>query len=158
LFAAFTTVNAAGDRKVRGFSLQLAPSQNAIQPGVPVWKAGGPIFVLVLMTNNSNRTVQFSFTNPGRDYEMDVRDASGKPVPESELLRQIKKSAQNGFIEGRNILVVLKPHETAQDTIGVSSFYDLSIPGKYSIKVRRVFPDVGKGFVQSNCLEFTIER
>ncbi|HMD38338.1 MAG TPA: hypothetical protein VKH15_03590 [Candidatus Acidoferrum sp.] len=154
---AWVSVNPAGDRKMRGFALQLVPSQNAIQPGVATWKVGAAAFVLVMMINNSNRTVHYSLTNPGFDWEMDVRDGAGNPVPESQALRKMKQDAQKVLISGRNILGTLKPHETAQDTVEVSCFYDLSRPGKYSIQVQRVFSDVGKEFVQSNRLERTIE-
>jgi hypothetical protein len=100
--------------------------------------------------------VHFSLTNPGLDREMDARDASGNPVPETEEFRKMK---QNGrFMEGRNILVTLKPHETYQDTIEVNYFYDLRSPGKYSIQVRREFSEVGKGFVKSNRLDMTVEQ
>jgi hypothetical protein len=82
-------VLAEGKQKNR-FLLKLAPSQNAIQPGVLFWKLGTAIFVIVTMINESGRVVHYDLTNPGWDYEMDVRDASGNPVPETELLRKLK--------------------------------------------------------------------
>jgi len=146
----------AGDKKINGFALQLAPSQNAVQPGTPVWKAGAAVFVLVKTINNSQQTVHYGLTNPGFDWEMDVRDQAGNPVPETEEFRKMK---QNGsFTAVRNILVTLKPHETGQDTIEVSYFYNLRSPDKYSIQVRREFPEVGKGFVASNRLDMTVEQ
>lgn len=154
---ACVSINPAEDRKTHGFALQLVPSQNAIQPGVPTWKVGAAAYVLVMMINNSNRTVHYSLTKPGFDWEMDVRDGAGNPVSETELLREMKQNAQKGLVSGRNILGILKPHETARDTVEVGSYYDLSRPGKYSIQVQRVFSDVGKEFVQSNRLEMTIE-
>jgi hypothetical protein len=147
---------AGGDKRINGFALQLVPSQNAVQPGTAVWKTGAGVYVLVMTINNSKGAVHFSLTNPGFDWEMDVRNASGNPVPETEEFRKMK---QNGrFIEGRNILVTLKPHETYQDTIPVSYFYNLQHPGKYSIQVRREFPEVGKGFIESNRLDITVEQ
>jgi hypothetical protein len=100
--------------------------------------------------------VHYGLTNPGFDWEMDVRDQAGNPVPETEEFRKMK---QNGsFTAVRNILVTLKPHETGQDTIEVSYFYNLRSPDKYSIQVRREFPEVGKGFVASNRLDMTVEQ
>jgi hypothetical protein len=154
---AAVSVSTNGGKKPRGFALSLVPSQNAVQPGVAVWKAGTNVFVIVQMTNDSNKTVHYSLMNSGYDYEMDVRDASGKPVPETERLRKLKESVQ-GPISGRNILVTLKPHESGQDTVELSSFFDLSSPGRYSIQVRREFPDVGKGLIESNRLEITLEQ
>jgi hypothetical protein len=149
---------AAGDKKTNGFALQLAPSQNAVQPGVAVWKAGAPIFVLVTTINNSLRTVHYSLTNPGFDWEMDVRDESGNVVAETEEFRKMKQDRKNWLTAGRNVLVELKPHETGQDTIEVSYFYNLRSSGKYSVQVRREFPEVGKGFVQSNRLDINVEQ
>jgi hypothetical protein len=59
-------------------------------------------------------------------------------------------------ITGRNIMGSLKPHDTAQDTIEVSDFYDLSRTGEYSVQVQREFPEVGKEPVKSNRLELAI--
>ena len=89
---------------------------------------------------------------------MDVRDASWKPVPETEEFRKQKQNSEHSLAYGRNILVTLKPNETAQDTIEVSGFYDLSNPGQYSIQVRRVFADVGKEAVESNRIALTVVR
>ncbi len=147
---------AEGKQKNR-FLLRLTPSQNAIQPGVSSWKLGTAVFVIVTMINESDRVVHYGLTNPGWDYEMDVRDASGNPVPETERLRKLKENLKNGLIiTDRNILGSLKPHETAQDTIEVSSFFDLSSPGDYSIQVQREFPDVGQSLVKSNRLSLTV--
>jgi hypothetical protein len=157
LAAGFVSV-AGGHRKVHGLTFQLVPSQNAIQPGEPVWKMGAGVCVLVMVINNSKRIVHYTLTNPGFDWEMDVRDASGKPVPETEEFRKQKQNRQQGLVYGRNMLVTLQPNETAQDTIWVSGFYDLSNPGQYSIQVRRVFADVGKEAVESNRIALTVVR
>jgi len=49
-----------------------------------------------------------------------------------------------------------KPHETAQDTIEVSYFYDLRRPGEYSVQVQREFPEIGTEPLKSNRQEFAI--
>jgi len=149
---------AAADKKINGFALQLAPSQNAVQPGTPVWKTDAAVFVLVRTINNSPRTVHYSLTNPGLDWEMDVRDESGNAVSETEEFRKMKQDRKTWWTAGRNMLVELKPHETGQDTIAVSYFYNLKSVGKYFIQVRREFPEAGRGFVESSRLEMTIEQ
>ena len=109
------------------------------------------------MINESDRVVHYGLTNPGWDYEMDVRDASGNPVPETERLRKLKENLKNRTDNYRQKHSrKLKPHETAQDTIEVSSFFDLSSPGDYSIQVQREFPDVGQSLVKSNRLSLTV--
>jgi hypothetical protein len=155
IVAIFAFTGLARSRKVSGFILQLVPSQNAIQPGAATWKTGAPVFLIVTMVNKSKKTVHYSLTNPGFDYLMDVRDGSGTPVPETEHLRQMKEKS-GVRITGRNIMGSLKPHDTAQDTIEVSYFYDLSRTGEYSVQVQREFPEVGKEPVKSNRLELAI--
>jgi hypothetical protein len=147
-----------GAEKAHSLVLQLAPSQNAVTPGVPVWKAGSAVFVLVTAINNSDRTVHYALTSPWFDWGMSLRDNAGNPVPETEAFLKIKKARQNPlFVTSRNILVTLKPHETSQDAIEISYAYDLTKAGEYFLQVRREFPEVGKGPVESNCLELKIE-
>jgi hypothetical protein len=141
------------------FRIELLPTQNAIGPGVATYKAGTPVYVLVRMINDSNGVVHYSLTNPAFDYEVDVREVFGKPVSETERFREMKKNAKenaNIAIVGRFVSCVLKPHKTGQDTIEVSDFYDLSIPGKYSVEIRGKFRDVSENFVISNRLEITV--
>jgi hypothetical protein len=149
--------DAAGKKNIiNGFALRLEASQSAVKPSTLVWKAGTTVSLLVTAINNSERTVHYGLTNPGFDWGIDVRDESGKPVPETEEFRKMKQSGS--FAVGRTILITLKPHETSQDTIEVSYLYDLRSSGKYCIQVRREFPEVGKGFVESNRLDITIEQ
>lgn len=150
-----------GGRKARGFVLELVPSQNATRAGVARWKVDAPAFVLVTMINNTNRTVHYSLRNPAFDYEMDVRDASGTPVPETEWFHKLKQGTESGqirLIEGRNILVTLKPGETGQDTVELSSYYDLGKTGEYSLVIKRKFPDVDTNVIESNRLDLSIVR
>jgi hypothetical protein len=156
--AVFGSAALSKDPGAYGFTLQLVPSQNAVQPGEPVWKEGNTVFVLVMAVNNSDRTVHYSLTNPWSDWEMDVRDEAGKPVPETEEFRKLKQNRAGSLTYGRNILVTLKPHESGQDTIEVSYAYNLSSAGKYFIQVRREFPEIGKAPVESNRLEIKIVR
>ena len=157
LILVVATVAFAGDRKESGFSLDLLPSQNATQPGLAVWRVGTPVFVIVTMVNNSRHIVHYSLTDPAWDYEMDVRDSSGVAVPETEHLHKLKEQLKSGLITTRNILCTLRTHESAQDTIEVSYLYDLSRPGRYSVQVRRQFPEVSKKSITSDTLEFTVE-
>jgi hypothetical protein len=148
----------AGAEKAHSLVLQLAPSQNASTPGVPVWKAGSPVFVLVMAVNNSDRTVHYALTSPWFDWGMDLRDKAGNPVPETEGFLRMKKERQSPlFAISRNILATVKPHETSQDAIEISYAYNLTKAGEYFLQVRREFPEVGKDPVESNRLELKIE-
>lgn len=157
---ALVSASSAGGRKARGFVLELVPSQNATSPGVARWKTGAPVFLLVITVNNTNRTVHYSLRNPAFDYEMEVRDASGTPVPETEWFHKLKQGTESGQIRlvesGRNILVTLNPGETGQDTVELSSYYDLRKAGEYSVTVKRKFPDVDTDAIESNRLDLSI--
>jgi len=140
------------------FAISIAPSQNATQPGEPVWKMGAPVFVIVTMKNNSERTLHLSLTNPAFDYRVTVQDdKSGRPVSETEQYRKMKESKKRHFQNTRFIAVTLKPHDTCQDAIDVSYLYDLSHLGEYSIQVERYEPtELPTGSVQSNVIRATI--
>jgi len=143
------------------FAISIAPSQNATQPGQPVWNVGAPVFVIVTMTNNSSRTLHLSLINPAFDYRMTVLDnATGQPVSETEQYRKMREESQKGvFQAARFEIVTLKPHESCQDTIEVSYLYDLSLPGEYSIQVERDKPtELGKGSGRSNVINAAITR
>jgi hypothetical protein len=140
------------------FAISIAPSQNALQPGTPVWNVGASVFVIVTMTNNSNRTLHLSLINTAFDYRMTVQDdATGQPVSETEQYRKMKESQKSQFQTARFIVVTLKPHESCRDTIDVSYLYDLSPLGEYSIQVEHDKPtELGKGGVRSNVINATI--
>lgn len=152
-FATMVASALAQDEAKVMFAISIAPSQNATEPGTPVWNAGAPVFVIVTMTNNSNRTLHLSLSNPAFDYRMTVQDdATGQPVSETEQYRKMKESQKSHFHTTRFIVVTLKPHESCHDTIEVSYLYDLSLPGEYSIQVERDKPtELGKGRRSVQC-------
>jgi hypothetical protein len=156
ILVAGVSLSSEGHRKP-GLVLQLAGSHDSIFADSAVWKAGEPVRVIVAMINQSKRVVHYSLTNPGWDWQMDVRDSTGKPVGETDLFRKMKENRKNGFIiVSRNIIGTLRPNEKAQDVIEVQEFYDLSRPGEYSLQIQRSFPDVAKGPIKSNRLILTI--
>ena len=139
------------------FSVEILPSQNAIQAGIPMWKAGAPIFLIVKMTNHSQRVLHFAFTNPAFNYRVRVLDTSGQQVPETENLRKMREGLRNGLDAGRNILIEVKPGGTCQDGIEVSFLYDVSKPGEYFVQVERDMPpELGKGVTTSNKIRATV--
>jgi hypothetical protein len=156
MFAAFVSLSAEG-RHNSGFTIELTGSHDSIHSDSAVWRVGEPVRVIVVMNNQSKRAVAFSLTNPGLDWEMDVRDAEGKPVAETDLFRRMKENVKSGqIITGRSMFGTLPPNQKAQDVIEVQGFYDLSRPGEYSIQVQRVFPDVANDPIKSNRLTLAI--
>lgn len=139
------------------FVLQIAPSQNAIQPGTATWKTGAPVFFILTMKNNSQHVLHFALTNPAFNYRAKVLDSHGKPVPETENFRKLREALKSGFFSTRNILVVLKPHETCRDTIEVSYLYELANPGEYTVQIERDMPpELGSGVATSNIVKITV--
>jgi hypothetical protein len=140
------------------FTISIAPSQNATQAGKPVWNMGASVFVIVTMTNNSNRTLHLSLINPAFDYRMTVQDnTTGQPVSETEQYRKMKEAQKSQFQGARLVVVTLKPHESCHDSIDVSYLYDLSHSGEYSIQVERDKPtELGSGGVLSNVIRAKI--
>ena len=112
------------------------------------------------MTNNSERTLHLSLTNPAFDYRVTVQDdKSGQPISETEQYRKMKELKKRHGLNTRLITVTLKPHDTCQDTIDLSYLYDLSHPGEYSIQVERCNPtELTAGSVQSNVIRGTITQ
>ena len=158
-FATIVASALAQDEAQSIFAISIAPSQDATQPGTPVWNVGAHVFVIVTMTNNSNRTLHLSLIDPVFDYRMTVRDdATGQPVSETEQYRKMKASQKSHFHTTGLILVTLKPHASLADAIDVSQLYDLSRPGEYSIQIERDKPtELGTGGVQSNVINATIK-
>ena len=160
MVVALVSASSAGGGKARGFVLELVPSQNAASPGVARWKTGAPVVLLVTMVNNTNRIVHYSLRNPAFDCQIDVRDASGTPVGETEWFHKLKHGTERGQIRlsegGRNMLVTLNPGEAGQDTVELSSYYNLSKAGEYSVTVKRKLPDVDTDAIESNRLDLRI--
>jgi hypothetical protein len=137
------------------FSLAIAPSRKAAQPGVAFWKAGDPVFMILTMNNDSKRVLHFALTHPhphpAFDCRTEVRDAQGLLVPETEHPPKLRENLQSGFLTTRNGLVTPKPQETCQDLIVASYLYDVSRPGPYSVQLERDLPlELGQGVVKSN--------
>src|SRR5437016_6043191 len=94
ILVALVSLSAEG-RRNPGFLLQLAGSDNSIYPDTAVWKVGEPVRVIVTMINQTEREVHYTLTNPGMDWEMDVRDSAGNPVGETDWFRQMKENRKN---------------------------------------------------------------
>jgi hypothetical protein len=152
--ATMTVIVAANEDPKWPFILNIAPSQNATQPGIPTWSTGSPVFVIVTMKNELEHVLHFALTNPAFNYRTTVIDSQGRPVPETENLRKMKENLKD---ISRNNFVTLKPHETCQDTIEISYFFDLSKPGEYAVQVERDLPpELGKGIVKSNIIKISM--
>jgi hypothetical protein len=120
-----------------------------------VVKSGEPIYLQIRMTNTSDHDLDCtSAPRDGLDmnYAYEVRDSSGKILPESH--RNVPEESNGG--NGRPRL--LKPGATAEAIGGfISNHYDMSGPGQYTIQVsRRVSANPKDGVVKSNKITITV--
>jgi hypothetical protein len=135
------------------------PASLTIRMQEIIVRSGSTVMVVVTETNNTDRVILGSRTsNPGEYYSFTVlRD--GKPVPETEELRRLQKPREPGPEEqGKGLTGVymsnvifedLQPHESKQEDVAVSRYFNMTAPGKYSIRLRQ-------GKLKSNVVTVTV--
>jgi len=112
----------------------------------------------VRMTNVSTQVLTLVESNPGCDFGAEVRDGNGQTValtPIGEELRGCHKRT----LQGRRILITLKPGESAEDTYPVDLYYRLDRAGTYTVQLSRELPkSVGGGVVRSNVVTLVLDK
>src|SRR6266478_10132961 len=112
---------------------------------------GSEVKVKTKLTNVTDHVLTFFDTNRDCDYWAEMRDNNGDPVPPTDYKRQLKCNAR--LTDGRRILVTLKPQESTEDEIVLTSLYVLSRAGTYSVFVQRRLPkELGEITVKSNTI------
>jgi hypothetical protein len=130
------------------FSLTISSPQTSFKSGSRVW-------VKLIMTNTSKRAITLEDANPACDYQLDVRDANGNAVPDTEF--KTKLNCTSPRLTGRDIIYSLKPHESRQDEIVLNSMSQMTQPGTYFVQLARKIPrDLGKGVVKSNVVSVEV--
>lgn len=119
-----------------GLSLKLT----ALDPDV---KPGSKIMIRVTVTNVSNQLISFHDTRRDCDYSVTVLTNTGASAPETEHKKQLGCGSSDLEISGRDILVTLKPGESTREEIEITELYNLTEPGKYTIRVDRTFAGIG---------------
>ena len=133
-------MSTAQTSKAAPFALEI----QAVKPSVEI---GQPVLVAVMTKNISGTTIRIGQTNPGIEYDFEVRDAQGKAATEKPLLQQLKHT-QYIF---RNMSVVLNPGQSVTENFTLTEFFELAPPGPYSVQVLRQVPSsLGHGVVKSN--------
>jgi hypothetical protein len=132
------------------FSIVIRASQDVV-------KIGSPVSVEVTKTNQSNHEINNSkvrsFNGP---YEIEIKDEQGNLRPETESSHESKKS--KGADQNRTFSAVfgsLKPGESERDRIDVDRYYEIKIPGKYTIQLHQ-FDNETKMTVKSNTVTVTV--
>jgi hypothetical protein len=87
-----------------------------------------------------------------RDYELYVRDTKGKEAPFATSGRQLR----SGPIGGSGDDLTLGPGEKHITTEDLSSIYDISLPGTYTIQVCRQVYDWGNVYSNRIMVPFVL--
>ncbi len=142
------------------FSLTIVPPQEPV-------KAGAELRLRITLRNTSDRSMTFVRSSglgltpeEGFRYQIDVHDAQGHPAPPSSYVRE-HGSGMTVTDWIHNVPVTLEPGESFIDEVTVTTFYNLSQPGKYTISVARPMPprqNLGKGSVKSNIITVTVTQ
>jgi len=137
------------------FKLSLSvksPIRGAMLGKSAEFRVGYPVEVTILLTNTSDRDMSGAVADQmglASGYKYDVRDEDGNPV---------KRQQWQGPVIGRTRdSGPVRPGETRTQRSEITSAYDLSKPGTYTIQVSRpVSDEPGAALVKSNAVTVTI--
>jgi hypothetical protein len=112
----------------------------------------------VRMTNVSTQTLTLVETNPGCDFAAEVKDGNGQNVALTQIGEELH-DCQKRTLQGRRIVITLKPGESAEDTYPVDLYYRFDRAGTYTVKLSRELPkNAGGGVVRSNVVTLVLDR
>ncbi len=140
-----------------GWAQSAQPSQTAKPPfsisislAQEVVKAGSEVRLEIVLTNILDQNIVIAQCG-GTNYQIEVYDSQGKPLPKlndcvpkedpdhpgwrSLCPGEVTTASPPGCVPHNQ---VLKPQEVLKEETVVSTLYDLSRPGKYTIQVQRV--------------------
>jgi hypothetical protein len=120
-------------------------------------KVGQRVIARVIITNNSDHDITYRDTIPDCDFTFSVFTSAGVSAQETPFKRQMQCEGGILKVDGRVIVVTLKPGESESnnnDGIDISELFDMSAPGEYSLQVSRSFPSVGQ--FSSNVTKITV--
>jgi hypothetical protein len=128
-------------------SLEITMQQDVVT-------AGAPTKVRVTTKNISASDLE---VETGVAYMAYVNDESGHAPPDTVLRHtysyHYQHSPDKAFQMENGIgSVVLKPGETWTDTVDLSTLFDFSQPGKYTVRLGRLY----RAWITSNLVSFTI--
>jgi hypothetical protein len=123
----------------------------------PTVKLGSHVELKLTLTNTSASGITFWDRNRLCDYQLDIRDGSGRPVPETSFKSELKCGSGFRVAFGKNQIRALKPSESFTDVIFIDEAYELSHPDKYTIQASRAIPpELGRGSVRSNIITIAV--
>ena len=127
---------------------------------------GAPVTVIVTLTNTSNEDIVVDRLLSGADSKIEVRDLNGDLLPDSHFgyfhnghvpQSQIDWSrVSDRDLTDSAVSVTVKAGQTTKWSFVANKFYDISKPGKYTIRIERLDPGDRKTFEKSNTITVTV--
>jgi hypothetical protein len=132
----------------QGVSITISTPNTTVHPGKPI-----PIHFV--MINTTDRTISagrpLTDNSAEFNYKLQVREKSGRPVPETDYHRSIARGTA-----GSQMQFELKPGEKLEEDTEFTKQFDLSTPGTYEIQVFRWVQGEGKDPAKSNKLTIVV--
>ncbi len=120
----------------------------------PVVKAESELLLEIAMTNTSGKDIYYGSIAgwpAWQIFQIDLRDADGRPVPKTPAGQRISNGPQAGSV----FSFPLAPGKAFRLEIILNRVYDLSQPGEYTAQARRTHSVSGVE-VKSNLLRFRV--
>jgi hypothetical protein len=129
--------------------------KTAIRPGQP--RAGGPVDLEIVLTNESRATARIGQRSLVFDWEYQLTRQDGAPVRMTRYGEEGRRSAEGGAPGA--VLLTLAPGEQLKAQVPLHQIFDLTASGKYRLTVSRSLPAPGDGAwveIRSAPLEFIL--
>ncbi len=126
-----------------GVGRQSLPSFSIAISGPQVIKVGSPAKIVILVTNQSRRTILYSMDAPGRgerNFIVDVHDSFGNPVTKTQYFKAVSREDQGSgpqiVVLGKVLEFSFKPGANVKDSASLSELFDFR-PGNYTVRLSR---------------------
>jgi len=131
------------------FSVRLSPAQNTVKAGSGVWVS----FVVTNVSRHNIRAATF-----GDDLQYQIQDASGHPVQHARHKDRYGRTVIVNYQPPEHpAMTDLQPGKTVKGQLSLSSYYDFTQAGQYSIQASRKDPE-GNEVRVSNTVTVTVSR
>ncbi|MCU1240459.1 MAG: hypothetical protein JWO71_1185 [Candidatus Acidoferrum typicum] len=149
-------------------SVQPAPSECAVKPAITITissdrmdiSPGSPLPVEITLLNTSNHDVVVGqdLSRKGEFvYTIKVKEDTGSEASKTDYHRAHRgEPTKKPILINESLFqVTVQPGKTLKDDVDISTLYDLTQPGKYTVQVERVDP-ISKTVVKSNSIIVTV--
>lgn len=113
-------------------------------------KVGAEVKLKVVFTNNTAQPLHYATGVPGRGtgpgFDIDVRDSQGRRIPKTPYGLKVQGKARHRPFVGSVFTATVQPGGAVEQEALLSKEYDISKPGKYTVRVteRNPNPDPGE--------------